>query len=67
MDENLTDLDARTSWINAATDFGVIGDGSTNNSTALITMRNAMIADPGTLHRVYFPPGDYQATTTTAG
>ena len=22
MDENLTDLDARTSWINAATDFG---------------------------------------------
>lgn len=46
--------------INAAVDFGVVGDNSTDNSTALQTMRTFLLQDTSQLYRVYFPPGIYR-------
>ncbi len=42
--------------------FGVRGDGRTDNSTALIRLRDYMRADPSKRDALYFPPGHYQYT-----
>lgn len=44
------------------TDFGAIGDGETDNSAALIAMREWMRARPEALHRVVFPAGQFDYT-----
>lgn len=44
----------------SAVDFGVVGDGVTDNATALTTMRNYMVANPTVAFTVHFPPGFYK-------
>ncbi len=57
--ERTTQDRLRESHISAA-DFGAVGDGATDNSAALIAMRNRMWTQPSAHHVIYFPPGEYR-------
>ncbi len=57
--ERTTQDRLRESHISAA-DFGAVGDGATDNSAALIAMRDYMRADTSKVYRVFFPPGEYR-------
>lgn len=48
--------------INAKTRFGVVGDDSTNNNTALLALRDYMNLDKTRHYEVFVPPGTYQYT-----
>lgn len=45
-------------WISAK-DFGAVGDGTTDNTTALRAMRNYCRLDRSKLYHIYFPAGHY--------
>ncbi len=48
--------------VDAVGEFGVVGDGATDNAAALIAMRQALRQDTSKLYRIFFPPGDYRYT-----
>ena len=52
-----------TGWINVKLDYSAVGDGSTNDTTAI---QNAINAAQTAAHKtVYFPPGTYKVTGLT--
>lgn len=50
-------------WFNFVTDFGGVGDDSTDNASAWLACQAALVAAGGGV--VYFPPGRYYSSTLT--
>ena len=55
-------IDRQSSLIINAADYGVVGDGETDNSSALLLIRDVLRLDLERLHTVEFPPGHYVYT-----
>jgi hypothetical protein len=47
------------SWIDVREGHGAVGDGETDDTAALISLRTALLAAPEKHHTVIFPPGHY--------